>query len=358
MDRPERFLPARVKVTHLGDSPLPGRLMETGYRLPATLSFDDWRRAGQALQLMHQSVMWWVGDWLVFGEKKWGEMYTQALDDTNYEYQALRDAKWVCSQIELSRRRDNLTFSHHREVAPLEPPDQDRWLDRAAQEGWSRNELRLQIAADGPRAGARTHGEGCTVADLEEVIRTGKTFGAVYADPPWRFEVYSGKGKARSAEQHYDTMSVDEIRAVPVSKLASDDCALFLWTVMPQIPEALSVLEAWGFAYKTCAFVWAKQNRGGEGFFTGMGYWTRANAEICLLGTRGSPERLSKSVRQLVVAPVGAHSKKPQAVRAGIEQLVDGPYLELFGRDAVPGWAVWGNEAPLSSFLEDAEVST
>lgn len=183
--------------------------------------------------------------------------------------------------------------------------------------------------------------EGGTVSDLSALT---EKFAVIYADPPWEFEVYSGKGKQRSAERHYDTKSLDDISALPVAALAADDCALFLWCVMPEIPGALEIIQEWGFEYKTVAFTWVKQNRGGAGLFTGMGYWTRANAELCLLATRGSPMRLAMDVHQVVMAPVREHSRKPDEVRTRIERLLAGPYLELYGRQHFPGWTVWGNE--------------
>jgi N6-adenosine-specific RNA methylase IME4 len=181
------------------------------------------------------------------------------------------------------------------------------------------------------------------VETLEEL--NGQKFGAIYADPPWTFRVYSGAGKNRSAEQHYEnTLSQQELEAWPVAGHAAEDCALFMWAVMPQIPEALQLMAAWGFEYKTVAFTWTKLNKSGSGFFTGMGYWTRANAELCLLGTRGSPKRQAKDVPQLVVAPRGAHSAKPSIVQERIQQLVPGPYLELFARRVLKDWTVLGNE--------------
>ena len=183
---------------------------------------------------------------------------------------------------------------------------------------------------------------GSTVADLRVVA--GQRFNVIYADPPWPFEVYSARGKQRSAERHYDTMSLEQIKALPIADLAADDCALFLWVVNPQLHGALDVIRSWGFQYKTVAFTWVKQNRGGDGLFMGLGYWTRANAESCLLATRGSPSRLAKDVRQIVMAPVAEHSRKPDEVRTRIERLVPGPYLELFARRPIAGWTTWGNE--------------
>lgn len=188
--------------------------------------------------------------------------------------------------------------------------------------------------------------ETCSVDDLKNA---GK-FGVIYADPPWEFKVFSGEGKARSAENHYPTKGLDAIKAMPVSDLAADACALFLWCVMPELPGALEVIKAWGFEYKTVAFTWVKQNRSGEGIFTGMGYWTRANAEICLLATRGSPVRQAMDVHQIVMAPVGQHSRKPEAVRERIMRLLAGPYLELYGRRPAENWSVWGNEVSREEF--------
>jgi N6-adenosine-specific RNA methylase IME4 len=166
----------------------------------------------------------------------------------------------------------------------------------------------------------------------------------VLADPPWTFATYSRKGKGRSAEAHYDCMSLAAIKALPVADWAAPDCALFLWATDPSLPQALEVIEAWGFAYKTVAFTWAKTTRDGTGFPIGCGYWTRANPELCLLATRGRPQRLSRSVRQLIVSPRREHSRKPDEAYERIEALVPGPYLELFAREQRPGWNSWGNE--------------
>ena len=109
-----------------------------------------------------------------------------------------------------------------------------------------------------------------------------KKYSIIYADPPWRYKVYSKKGLGRSAESHYPTMELEDIRALPVGTLAADDCVLFLWTTIPLLHDCFSVMRAWGFSYKTVAFVWIKQNRKSDSLFWGMGHWTRANAEFCM----------------------------------------------------------------------------
>ena len=144
-------------------------------------------------------------------------------------------------------------------------------------------------------------------------------------------------------------MSIDQIKALPVETLAADDCALFMWITFPCMKEAFEVLDAWGFQYKTVAFVWVKQNRVSDSLFWGMGYWTRSNAEICVLATKGHPKRVSNSVHQVIVSHVERHSKKPDEARDRIVQLMgDLPRIELFARQSTEGWDVWGNEVDSS----------
>lgn len=140
-------------------------------------------------------------------------------------------------------------------------------------------------------------------------------------------------------------MSIKDICALPVASLAKKDCALFLWITFPTLREALTVLDAWGFTYKTVAFVWVKLNKKSPTLFWGMGYWTRANVELCLLATKGQPRRQSAGIHQVIASPVEQHSKKPDAVREKIVALMgDLPRVELFARQKTPGWDVWGNE--------------
>lgn len=167
----------------------------------------------------------------------------------------------------------------------------------------------------------------------------------IYADPPWNWKARSAKGEGRSAKNHYDTMTLEQIKNMRpfIDAYRAEDCVLLLWATDPMLEEALDVMLAWGFIYKTVGFTWVKTNRDGSPF-TGMGYWTRANPEMCLLGTRGRPQRLAKDVPQLIMAPRGAHSAKPPEVRKRIERLLPGPYLELFARETADGWYSWGNE--------------
>ena len=180
-----------------------------------------------------------------------------------------------------------------------------------------------------------------------------KRYGIIYADPPWRFKSYSMKQEAEAGEawgrakegSHYDVMNTQAICDLPVADIADTNSVLFLWATFPKLPDALQVMEAWGFQYKTVGYTWVKQNPSGNGLHFGMGYWTRQNAEIVLLGTRGKPKRVSAGVSSVVLTPRGRHSAKPVEVRDRILQLMgDIPRIELFARETAPGWDCIGNE--------------
>lgn len=164
-------------------------------------------------------------------------------------------------------------------------------------------------------------------------------------DPPWAWKSWSDKGKGRAAEKHYPVMTLERLKALPVPDVMARDSVLLMWATWPMLIPALELGAHWGYTYKTMGFLWAKTNRRNwASFFTGLGYWTRANTEPCLLFTRGKPRRKSKAVRQLIVAPVMRHSQKPDDIHARIEQLCEGRYLEVFARRPVPGWTCLGNE--------------
>lgn len=151
-------------------------------------------------------------------------------------------------------------------------------------------------------------------------------------------------------------MSIEQLCALDVEKITDENCALFLWSTFPFLPEALRLIKAWGFTYKTTAFVWLKQNRKNRDWFFGLGFWTRGNAEICLLATKGKPKRKSAKVSQLIIAPIDKHSKKPDIVREKIVELMgDLPRIELFARQTTPGWEVFGNEVKSSVTLSGKE---
>lgn len=180
-----------------------------------------------------------------------------------------------------------------------------------------------------------------------DIYNTDKKYNIIYADPPWQYKVWPrDTGLGRSAESHYPTMQKEDIQNLPVSDLADKNAVLLLWVTYPCLLEGLELIEKWGFKYKTCGFSWIKLNKKSDTPFVGMGYYTRANNEICLLATRGKPlPRLSRAVKQVIISRIERHSKKPDEVRTRIVELFgDIPRIELFAREYADGWDCWGNE--------------
>jgi site-specific DNA-methyltransferase (adenine-specific) len=189
-----------------------------------------------------------------------------------------------------------------------------------------------------------------------------KKYQIIYADPAWS---YSDQGCSGTMADHYKGMAIEDICSLPVGGVCDENCVLFLWATYPMIPEALMVIKAWGFTYKSIAFQWIKLNKhAGKQFsfiqnkyFYGLGRWTRGNTEPCLLATKGKPKRISASVHQIIEAPLTRHSEKPQEARDKIIQLMgDLPRIELFARQKTEGWDVWGNEVESDINLEIANA--
>lgn len=171
-------------------------------------------------------------------------------------------------------------------------------------------------------------------------------FAIIYADPAWSYDDKCHAGK-RGAGYKYAVTDTASMSALPVAQIAAKDSVLFMWATMPMLPDALTLMQAWGFQYKTVAFVWVKKNKKSGTDFFGMGNWTRANAELLLIGVRGKPKRINKSVRQIERATILRHSEKPAVFRERIVQLMgDLPRVELFARAKAEGWEAWGNELP------------
>jgi N6-adenosine-specific RNA methylase IME4 len=190
-------------------------------------------------------------------------------------------------------------------------------------------------------------------------------YAAIYADPPWRFRNWSPAGERKNPEIHYPCMTVDRIAALPVADLALPDAALFLWVTGPFLmagelnrlsgsaPPA-RIARGWGFThYCGLAFTWVKRNPESGKYAYGPGYWTRHNAEFVLMFKRGTPKRLACDVPELVIAPRGPHSEKPEDVAQRIERLVAGPYVELFARRERAGWTCLGNELTGRDLADD-----
>jgi N6-adenosine-specific RNA methylase IME4 len=174
----------------------------------------------------------------------------------------------------------------------------------------------------------------------------------IHADPPWHFHAWSHRGEKKGAVQHYPCMSLKDICALPVADIAAEDAALFLWVVQPMLPEAMRVIEAWGFEFRTVAFVWVKMpaswtpDQARIQPRLGLGYHTRSGAEQCWLAIRGKGyKRVKQGVEQVLHAPIREHSRKPDEIAQRIVELTgDLPRIELFARHRRPGWDAWGNQ--------------
>lgn len=175
-----------------------------------------------------------------------------------------------------------------------------------------------------------------------------KKYSVVYADPPWKYNDRRNKHTrfCGGAMAHYSVMDYKTIATLPVNNITEDSAVLFLWATFPMLKEALYVLESWGFTYTTLGFSWIKTNkRNGKPFF-GIGYYTKSNCEVCLLGVKGKTIKPAvNTVSSCVIAPRREHSRKPDEVRNGIEKMYpQQKKIELFARQESEGWDCWGNE--------------
>ena len=189
-------------------------------------------------------------------------------------------------------------------------------------------------------------------AELASLVPKGG-FKVVYADPPWKYATRGKQtaGASRLPDRHYKTMKVADICALPIGDLAASSSWLFMWSTWPHLEEALTVMKAWGFKYSSEAFTWIKLKRGHTGelmtrrsVHMTTGYTTRKNTEPCLLGRRGSPRRLRADIQEAIFQPVREHSRKPDEAAERIVRYAPGPRVELFARQAQPGFVGWGDE--------------
>ena len=241
---------------------IPGRVTAVGLELPPELQYHQWAEIGHTLNRVGRGLQWWIGDWLNYGERTYGEAYSQAIDATGYDYVTVSHMAYVSSRVEFCRRRQNLSWSHHAEVAPLEPDEQDKFLNLAEREGLTSKELRgRKRSALNPPPPLPKH-----------------KFFVLYADPPWSF---ANTGFHQSAESHYPTITTDELCDRPnIAELVGEQGVLFLWVPNAMIADGLRVCEAWGFAYRTNR-TWIKDRS------PGLGWYVKSKHETLLIATRG-----------------------------------------------------------------------
>lgn len=169
----------------------------------------------------------------------------------------------------------------------------------------------------------------------------------IYADPAWKYNARNNKKTkfGGGCAAHYDCLTKEEIWNLPINNIADENCYLFLWVTFPKLLEGIETIKRWGFEYKTLGFSWIKTNKKNDKPFFGIGYYTKSNCEICLLGTKGKVKPVRNTVSSVVISPREEHSKKPNIIRNKIVELCgDLPRIELFARQKVKGWDSWGNE--------------
>jgi N6-adenosine-specific RNA methylase IME4 len=306
----------------------------TALALPEDLSYEHWLEFGHGLDRMTGGVMWWLGDWWAFGKQKYGER-AEAVKELDWEFQTCRDAGWVANKIETSRRRDVLSWSHHKEVAALDAEEQEQFLTR-----WEKiaHDTGKPPTVKAARAEVSIYKRNKNRPQIEPPTTDLEVLGpfdVLYADPPWRYEF--AETDNRAIENHYPTMDLQGICDLKPPVL--ENAVLFMWATATKIDEALAVIEAWGFDYKT-SMVWVKDK-------IGMGYYVRNQHELLLIAKRGeipvpAPDCRPSSV---VEAPRVEHSRKPDEFYELIETMYPGRvYGEMFARRRRAGWGSWGNQ--------------
>lgn len=317
---------------------------ETRLELSERLTFEQWAAAGETLKLMGRAVKWWIGDWLVYGEDRFPQSYTQALDEgmeevaRMYAESSLQSLRWVSSCVPKSRRRATLSWSHHESVAALAPQEQERYLKEAVREDLGVHELRRRVR-DARKEAKRKELRAGFEENADPALGPADI---ILADPPWEF---LDTGLNQSAGKHYATIPTDELVGLleRIDLEAKASAALFLWVPNALLPDGLRVCSGWGFEYKT-NIAWRKTAMRRPG----TGWYVRNEHELLFLATRGSFLPTSNEIHSSVIeAPLGAHSRKPSETYAVIEGMYDGELtkVELFVRGKPrDGWQGWGNE--------------
>jgi N6-adenosine-specific RNA methylase IME4 len=312
-------------------------LHETGIAVKGTPNFAEHEGVGAFINRAAKASRWWRADWMRYGESRadWQTRLSQVIHHTGLSEKTLKNERSVAA-IEPSRRRDDVEFELHAAVAGLSAKEQSFWLEEVHSHGWGLRELRLELRA----AKRRRIIEG--QATLMGQYR------ALLVDFPW---IYGNKPPSGSgAQQHYPGISIEDGCKLPVEAHAMKHAVMFFWVTAPFLyyasdgltPDPYRLIRAWGFTPKT-GMVWDKGDHN-------FGNYVSVRHEHLLICTRGSctPDRPTPMFDSVFTERQTAeHSGKPELVRAMIERLYDGPYLELFGRERHEGWDVFGNDARL-----------
>lgn len=307
---------------------LPPGVTETHLPIAKNTTIDQWAAIGEALGRVNRASAWWIGDWVNFGENRYGEAYSQYIEATGLDYSTLAAYAHVARQFEFLRRRKTLSFSHHREVASLEPSEQDEWLDRAEAEELGKSDLRRAIRER-------------RVVDAPPPPE-GK-YRCIVIDPPWPIEKIVREERPKQGPAlDYPTMTLEAIGELPIGELADDiGCHIYLWVTHKFLPAGLALLEKWGARYE-CSLTWVKPV--GITPFSWM-----YNSEHVLFGRIGGLKLEQMGQKLAFEAPVAGHSVKPDEFYERVIAATPGPRLEMFARRPRDGFKVWGNEVANAS---------
>src|SRR3990167_5467641 len=300
------------------------QITKTGLKFSERLSFEEWQEVGKQLQKIHGSIQWWIGDWLKFGERKYGETYTQAIEETGLDYDTLATYKRIAEVFEFTPRGVNLSWSAHREIASAPKEKQIELLEKADKEMMTSREIKEVVKQM----------NALPTPELPD----GK-YQVIYADPPWFYgqEQHSKEKQDTVLETHYPSMPTEKICELPIGNLGLDNSVLFLWTTSPKLYEAKQVIDAWGYEYKA-SMVWDKVKHN-------VGYYVSVRHEFLLICTRGSCLPDNPKLHDSVITEERTeHSTKPEVFYEIIEDIYKGKKIELFSRKPRKGWDSWGNQ--------------
>jgi N6-adenosine-specific RNA methylase IME4 len=329
--------PKLVKLPHF-------TLLEDGLEIIGEPTIRDYVGAGNFILYAEHGSPFWFADWLNYGDTRpeWADLIGQKIDMKGYSPETISRYKRTAKNVPLERRRSTeLSFLHHQAIEGLEPDDQVAMLDAAVSQGWNVAELRREV---------RVHKRAGSLVGQAMLAGMFKVF---YIDPPW---LYNDRGVINEtdnygrADRHYDGMTIEQLCKLPVQAHALRNAVLFLWVTSPMLSTCWPVIEAWGFDYKT-GIVWDK-------VLHNFGHYVSVRHEHLLICTRGSctpdrPTPMPDSVQ--TVRRTDVHSEKPEEFRRLIEQLYDGPYVEMFARRPREGWTTWGNQV-LARTLEEVSA--
>jgi len=299
-------------------------LSKTNLTFKRDITKDEWMDVFKSLKMVEGCVQFWIGDCLAYRQQRWG-MYDDVAEETGYEIKALQNIKSIADKVETSRRREELSFSHHCEVAALPSEKQELFLNKAVEEKLSVRELRTEIKRD-------------NFKQLETPSLPDGKYSVIYADPAWPVGSIVMDKWESSIDDKYPTMSIEDIKNLPIKDLSTDNCSLFIWTTHTFLPDCLDIIKEWDFKY-FCLITWNK----GSGW-TQFGF--HKMTEFLLFAYKGKMNinQYGKAIPTLINENKTVHSKKPDSIREMIKEKTPEGRLELFAREEYEGWLSWGNE--------------